>query len=149
MSAFMTGFGNLSNPRDNDLDNKLGRAVHPVPAQQLMHTQKAAAGDVIDDSAKQQLFGVMFDTSATTTIEAAHEVSRAGRAELPSDLNQATAGYGEIPFATLLSLMNNLKGEPDWGFKEGGCFWDLGSGSGRVVFGAALAAGFATAVGVE
>jgi hypothetical protein len=88
-------------------------------------------------------------------------VSKKEREEL--DLNSSTLVYGEITFETLGMIFEKIKkvyGKPDKGFsgyssefgflqERGGIFYDLGSGTGKGVIGAAVLHNFDACYGIE
>ena len=82
-------------------------------------------------------------------LEVGRTASKAGRADGPEKQAIATLVYGEVRFDALALVLHTLRERYGALSKPGGVFYDIGSGTGKPVFGAALLHCWDKVVGIE
>jgi hypothetical protein len=131
----------VGNPRLNDEDEKLANVMSKLDMSGVMEVKE------VFDSIMQ---------SFPTTLGKA--ISKKEREEM--SLKDPNLVYGEITFETLGIIFEKIKkiyGKPFQGVsgpegilqKRGGIFYDLGSGTGKAVIGAAILHNFDVCYGIE
>jgi len=107
---------------------------------------EALGAPSIDPVLLMHAFKAIFNNKESSW-EHAHELSRQLREE--KRMGETNLGYGEIMPSTVFEVMREIKSEHECLRQAGGVVYDLGSGSGRVIFAACLAHNFEKAFGME
>lgn len=108
------------------------------------HNSAVVATKEANDSAQQELFNTIF---AEYPHSVARDVSRQERKD--NDYVSLSLVYGEVVFAPFKRVIDQLIRQNLVLTKPGGVFLDIGSGSGKAVFAAALSHDFDACYGIE
>ena len=145
-----SGIG-VVNGNENDIstssvcETKNTTTTAPLSTPTLTTAEINAINDTFLIQQEEIYDALVFDADAKVGYRKSHD----SREKLDKDEDSSSFYYGEIRFSIFAKAIHKIKTLYNGLNKDGGVFYDLGSGSGKMVLAAALLHPFSKSIGIE